>query len=156
MRRKISDDLPRYMRGSDSDSRPQPFQWRRRYLLYVVAGLLIIYWLLPSKHTPIENDQVNWHRYAYSLYATDSATLCHAVLIFDALARFGSKADRVLFYPQNWDTHVENSRDRDSQLLVLARDTYGVKLQPVKLLTVEGRTTGGSALRSLASTCGRR
>lgn len=144
MRRKISGELPQYVRGSDADSRSQPFQWRRRYILYVVVGLLLIYRLLPSKHTPAEKDAVNWHRYAYSLYATDSATLCHAVLIFDALTRFGSKADRVLFYPETWDTHVSSSRDRDSQLLVMARDTYGVKLQPIKLLTVEGRTTGGS------------
>ena len=34
---------------------------------------------------------------------------------------------------------MASSRDRDSQLLVLARDQYNVKLQPIDLLTVEGR-----------------
>jgi hypothetical protein len=83
---------------------------------------------------------VNWSNYAYSLYATDSATLCHALLVFDSLATLGSRADRVLFYPQHWDTHVSSARDRDSQLLVLARDKYKVKLHPIQLLTVESRT----------------
>ena len=77
------------------------------------------------------------------MYATDSATLCHAVIIFDALAKFGSKADRVLFYPEYWDTRIESSRDRDSQLLVMARDKYKVKLEPIKLLSVEGLRTKG-------------
>ena len=83
-------------------------------------------------------------KHAYSLYATDSATLCHAVLLFDALAQYGSKADRVLFYPKHWDTVISDSKDRDSQLLVLARDKYKVKLHPITLLSVEGRTTGTS------------
>ena len=68
--------------------------------------------------------------------------LCHAVLVFDALARLGSRADRVLFYPETWDTTVESSKDRDSQLLLLARDYYKAKLQPTKLLTVQGRIKG--------------
>jgi hypothetical protein len=139
MRRKRSASLPRYVSGSETP----PFQWRRRYFVYILFGLLFIYWLLPSgKHKASHNGAINWKSYAYSLYATDSATLCHAVLIFDALAKLGSKADRVLFYPENWDTVISNSRDRDSQLLVIARDRYKAKLHPIKLLTVEGRTTG--------------
>ncbi|KAF2661495.1 glycosyltransferase family 8 protein [Lophiostoma macrostomum CBS 122681] len=137
MRRKRSDELPRYVNEPDAP----PFQWRRRYLYYIVFAYLFIYWLRAPKRTTSDSDSVNWSSYAYSLYATDSATLCHAVLVFDALARLGSKADRVLFYPKYWDTVVADARDRDSQLLVMARDTYKVKLQPISLLTVEGRTT---------------
>lgn len=100
-------------------------------------------WLLyPSSSRASTQGATNWSNYAYSLYATDSATLCHALLLFDAFARLGSKADRVLFYPQHWDTEVTSSKDRDSQLLVLARDNYQVKLHPVKLLSVAGRTKG--------------
>ncbi|KAF2466634.1 glucose N-acetyltransferase 1 [Lindgomyces ingoldianus] len=142
MRHKRSDELPRYVSGSKKPI----FEWPRRSRLFAVLGVLFLYWIFHSTRKSAlnkgdRNGGVNWSRYAYSLYATDSATLCHAVLIFDALAKFGSKADRVLFYPKYWDTVITNSRDRDSQLLVLARDTYNVKLQPVKLLTVEGRTT---------------
>lgn len=91
---------------------------------------------------PAGNKNVDWSNYAYSLYATDSATLCHAVLIFNALEKLGSKADRVLFYPHYWDLVVHNKLDRDSQLLVEAKKRYKVKLQPIDLLSVEGRTPG--------------
>lgn len=143
MRRKRSDELPRYVNGSEASS----FQWPRRSRVLTVLGLLFVYWIYHSRRKaclPPDDSvvRVNWSNFAYSLYATDSATLCHAVLIFDALAKFGSKADRVLFYPEYWDTEISSSSDRDSQLLVIARDTYHVKLQPIKLLTVEGRTTG--------------
>ena len=140
MRRKRSDELPRFM----NDREDPGFRWNRRYT-YFLAGFLFICWFLyPSRNAASANTEptVNWSNYAYSLYATDSATLCHAVLLADALARLGSKADRVLFYPEYWDTIVSDSKDRDSQLLVLARDKYKVKLQPIRLLTVGGRTKG--------------
>ena len=109
-----------------------------------------------SKHKDDGNTiKINWDRYAYSLYAADSASLCHALIMFDALARFGSKADRILWYPKYWDTHISSSRDRDSQLLVMARDKYKVKLQGVDLLTAEGRDGGESFVRLIfpALTC---
>jgi hypothetical protein len=140
MRRKRSDELPRFV----NDARTSVFRWNRRYL-YFLAGVVVVCWVLyPSRSTsPKKGDAtVNWSNYAYSLYATDSATLCHAVLLAEALARLGSKADRVLFYPEYWDTTVEDSKDRDSQLLILARDTYKVKLHPIKLLAVSGVTKG--------------
>jgi hypothetical protein len=61
-------------------------------------------------------------------------------MVLEALARLGSKADRVLFYPDHWDTKIDSSQDRDSQLLTLARDTYKAKLHPVKLLEAAGRS----------------
>jgi len=141
MRRKRSSELPRY-RIEPSD--PLSFQWPRRSRIYAVLGVLLLFWLFSHRGGNTENENaVQWNKYAYSLYATDSATLCHAVIIFDALAKFGSKADRVLFYPEYWDTRIESSRDRDSQLLVMARDKYQVKLEPIKLLSVEGLRTKG-------------
>jgi hypothetical protein len=139
MLRKRSEDLPRYANGSYSPA----FHWRRRHLLYALVGILFFFWLLPpNRSSSSGRSDVDWSRYAYSLYATDSATLCHAVLVFDALAQLGSKADRVLFYPESWDTVISDSRDRDSQLLVIAKKRYDVKLQPIRLLTVEGRAQG--------------
>ena len=76
---------------------------------------------------------VDWSRYAYSQYATNSAYLCNAVMVFEALQRLGSKADRILFYPQEWDLDIASTSDRDSQLLVKARDWYNVKLLPVEI-----------------------
>lgn len=138
MRRRKSDELPRYARDSASHSP----RLRRRYALYLVGALFTLWLLYPSSARTPTHSAVNWSNYAYSLYATDSATLCHAVLLFDALARLGSKADRVLFYPVSWDTEVSSPTDRDSQLLVLARDKYNVKLHPIQLLSVAGRTKG--------------
>lgn len=138
MRRRRSNELPRYVRDSEPRSR-----FQRRYAYYLL-GFLFLCWFLYSSSagrasTP---DATKWSNFAYSLYATDSATLCHALLVFDALARLGSKADRALFFPEHWDTEVTSSKDRDSQLLVLARDLYKVKLHPVRLLSAEGRTKG--------------
>jgi hypothetical protein len=144
MRRRRSDELPRFSDGT-LDPPSTSFRWRRRYTLYFTGILFVLYILYPRR-TPDDGSTIHldWSKYAYSLYATDSATLCHAVLVFDALAKHGSRADRVLFYPRNWDTVVSDSRDRDSQLLVMARDRYKVKLEPVDVLSVEGRTTGTS------------
>lgn len=95
--------------------------------------------MLYPRHGDRATLSTQWSKNAYSLYATDSATLCHALILFDALAKYGSKADRVLFYPKHWDLVVHDSKDRDSQLLVMARDKYKVKLHPITLMTVEGR-----------------
>lgn len=85
-------------------------------------------------HQPSLNyKHIDWSRYAYSQYATDTAYLCNAVMVFEALSRLGSKADRILFYPRQWDTDIASTSDRDSQLLVKARDWYGVKLIPVEM-----------------------
>jgi hypothetical protein len=125
-----------------------PFQWPlRRSRTLVLVGLFILYLIFnASRKQPVlpntyNSDGADWSRYAYSLYATDSATVCHAVLVFDALERLGSRADRVLFYPEHWDTIVESAIDRDSQLLVLARDNYRVKLHAIKVLSVQGIKT---------------
>jgi hypothetical protein len=141
VRRKRSDELPRFVGGSEIRS----FHWQRRYTFALLGFIFFCWFLYPSgQSTSTGNDvlSVNWSNYAYSFHAIDTATLCHSLLHMDALARFGSKADRVLFYPDYWDTKVDSSKDRDSQLLVLARDKYKAKLQPTKLLTVEGRTNG--------------
>jgi len=54
-------------------------------------------------------------------------------MVFEALERLGSRAERILMYPEEWDTDVANKDDRDSQLLLKARDEYGAKLLPVKV-----------------------
>lgn len=141
MRRRRSDELPRFSEEVESRS----LRVRRRYIYYLLGFIVVCWFLYPSSkvsNNDFDTLKVKWSNYAYSLQATDSAALCHALLIFDALARLGSKADRVLFYPEYWDTTIETSKDRDSQLLVLARDKYKVKLRPTKLLIVTGRTAG--------------
>ena len=58
-------------------------------------------------------------------------------MVFEALSRMGSKADRILMYPEEWDTDIANITDRDSQLLQKARNHYGAKLLPIKVKKFE-------------------
>lgn len=117
---------------------------QRSRWLYCLVALGLLYFgytsnihLLPKGHpihAPyIRYKNVDWSHYAYSQYATDSAYLCNAVMVFEALSRLGSKADRILLYPQEWDTDISDDSDRDSQLLVKAREYYNVKLIPVDI-----------------------
>lgn len=71
-------------------------------------------------------------------------------MVFEALARLGSQADRILLYPHDWDLDVESSTDRDSQLLVMARDRYNVKLTPVAVLNVDNDAWNASFTKFMA------
>ncbi|GAB7360426.1 hypothetical protein MBLNU230_g8382t1 [Neophaeotheca triangularis] len=118
------------------------FAYRKSRLLILSAACLIymIYWLSSDPLPP----KVDWSRFAYSQYVTDSHSLCNALMVFESLHRFGSKADRVLLYPEQWDTHISSSRDRDSQLLNLARDKYNAVLQPIQLINAAGHADPGT------------
>ena len=140
---------------------PQSFLRRRSRWLYALLALLLLYlWrsssisLLPPRapiHQPsLRYKNVVWSRYAYSQYATSSPYLCNAVMVFEALSRLGSKADRILFYPQEWDLEIESTSDRDSQLLVIARDRYDVKLLPVAIPKADDDAWNGSYTKFMA------
>ena len=120
---------------------------RSRVLLLALSALLATWYFLTHHHGPIFKPKhapsltyknVDWRRYAYAQYAADGQYLCNAVMAFDALDRYGSKARKILLYPEDMDTEILSSRDRDSQLLVLARDTYGALLLPIPKFTVQG------------------
>ncbi|KAJ5937025.1 Glucose N-acetyltransferase 1 [Penicillium verhagenii] len=109
---------------------------RPRTWITVVILFFLLQWRLPehrsSSELPhLDFNKVDWSRYAYSSYATSESYLCNCVMVFEALDRLGSRAERVMFYPQEWDLIVENESDRTSQLLLLARDKYKVQLRPI-------------------------
>ncbi|OKL62651.1 Glucose N-acetyltransferase 1 [Talaromyces atroroseus] len=109
----------------------------RRYVLTSVIFLVFLYVLLHRSQPPrglspyLNYDAIDWSRYAYTQYVVDEAYLCNSVMVFEALDRVGSRADRILFYPHVWDTVVSNKDDRVSQLLNLARERYKVQLEPI-------------------------
>jgi hypothetical protein len=72
-------------------------------------------------------------------------------MVFEALHRLGSKADRILFYPDDWDTIIHHQNDRVSQLLNLARDKYKVQLEPIKLDSIHQYHQSGETAFSLCS-----
>ena len=84
-----------------------------------------------SASSYIDYDRVKWSNFAYTQYASSTAYLCNAVMIFDVLKQSGSQADRILFYPEGWGIGSAESKDRDDQLLAMARDKYDVLLVAV-------------------------
>ncbi|PIL23160.1 hypothetical protein GSI_14469 [Ganoderma sinense ZZ0214-1] len=82
----------------------------------------------PHKNLPPPDD-VDWSRFAYSQYATNSAYLCNTLMIFEALHRLGSKASRLLLYPS--EMQPDPAGDSNGRLLAKARDSYGVHLVPI-------------------------
>jgi hypothetical protein len=65
-------------------------------------------------------------------------------MVFEALHRLGSRADRVLLYPQEWDTVDDSAQDRNSQLLIRAEKLFKVKLKPISVLGVDGDAAPGT------------
>ncbi|KAI0139939.1 glycosyltransferase family 8 protein [Hypoxylon sp. NC0597] len=96
----------------------------------------------PAVVPSVEGAQVDWSRYAYTQYVTNAAYLCNSVMIFETLFRLGSKADRVMMYPETMMNPTEtNPTSEEARLLVKARDEYKVKLIPVSVQ----RRAGGDA-----------
>ncbi|BCR98578.1 N-acetylglucosaminyltransferase [Aspergillus luchuensis] len=147
-----------YRRGSDASEAdffdiPEEPCWsiikrQLRYLksprAWLAIFVFVLFVLLLRREKPpppplphIDYDRVDWSLYAYSQYATSSPYLCNALIVFDTLQRLGSRAQRVLFYPENWDVLVDDDRDRDSQLLAMAQEKYNVLLVPIDVQMVK-------------------
>lgn len=134
---------------------------QRTWILSTIVAIVLLYFLVFSRSSeqgdihPFHGTKINWTKYAYSQYATDQHYLCNSVMVFDSLHKLGSKADRLLFYPKSWDLDVSSSKDRISQLLVMARDKYKVKLKPTDMYTLkrgesdDGETTWDASINKL-------
>ncbi|MCJ1265656.1 N-acetylglucosaminyltransferase [Lobaria immixta] len=99
---------------------------------------------LPSSVRSCPNDHiggaVDWSRFAYVQYATDDAYLCNSVMVFEILHRLGSKADRLLMYPSDFQIEEDpNTESFNGRLLKKARDKYNVKLKPIQVQSRPGR-----------------
>ncbi|KAK3291532.1 glycosyltransferase family 8 protein [Chaetomium fimeti] len=101
----------------------------------------------PSTGAPANDGTVDWSRFAYTQYVTDSHYLCNSVMLFERLHHLGSRADRVMMYPaQMFNPNAAaavpaaaNGRTSDdARLLMKARDEYGVKLVPIQVQRREG------------------
>lgn len=87
----------------------------------------------PTPEIPATVDgSVDWSRFAYTQYVTNIAYLCNSVMIFETLHRLGSRADRVMMYPEDMMDPAETKPEsEEAKLLVKSRDQYKVKLVPV-------------------------
>jgi len=89
---------------------------------------------------------IDWSQYAYIQYVTDKNYLCNSLMIFQSLQRLGSRAERLMMYPEQWFLDPEAS---NSTLLRQARDDYGVKLVPVRVQEFTGEATWGESFTKL-------
>lgn len=80
----------------------------------------------------VKPDTTDWSKFAYTQYVTNTAYLCNSVMLFEILHRLGSKADRLMMYPESFAAD-ENSDTVESRLLLKAKNEYNVKLQPIKV-----------------------
>ncbi|KAK5991236.1 Glucose N-acetyltransferase 1 [Cladobotryum mycophilum] len=79
---------------------------------------------------------VDWSRFAYVQYVTDSEYVCNSVMMFERLHHLGSRADRVLMYPAKmlWDPAAsDGGGSHDADLLIKARNEYNVKLVQIRV-----------------------
>lgn len=77
---------------------------------------------------------VDWSRFAYTQYITNTEYLCNSVMLFETLHRLGSKADRLMMYPARMHPDPDpTSTSTESRLLLKAQNDYGVKLMPIEV-----------------------
>ena len=86
---------------------------------------------------------VDWSRFAYLQYVTNTPYLCNSLMLFEILDRLGCRAERLLMYPDHWTPGVvggvaQGQDSRESQLLARARDMFGVKLEAIKVVSKHG------------------
>ncbi|KAK9489592.1 nucleotide-diphospho-sugar transferase [Lipomyces doorenjongii] len=85
----------------------------------------------PDNLQPDEMNRIDWSRFAYVQYVTNTEYVCNSVMLFELLHRLGSKADRLMMYPSSFA--VDAASTEESRLLRRAQDKYGVKLKPIEI-----------------------
>ena len=120
----------------------------RTLVVFVCILVFVTLWQLPlhrpqsfsppSFHAHDLTAKVDWSRFAYTQYVTNTDYLCNSVMLFETLHRLGSKAERFMMYPAGFVTTGDSV---EAKLLRKARDEYGVKLTPIE---VQSRSTADS------------
>lgn len=77
---------------------------------------------------------VDWSRFAYTQYVTNSEYLCNSVMFFESLHRLSSRPDRVMMVPFGM-LEPEMVNSSDAYLINKARDEYNVKIVPITIQT---------------------
>ncbi|RFU30235.1 hypothetical protein B7463_g6073, partial [Scytalidium lignicola] len=75
---------------------------------------------------------IDWSRFAYTQYVTNTEYLCNSVMLFEILHRLGSKADRLMMYPVTMSVDPK-SDSPETRLLLKAQKEYGAKLTPIEV-----------------------
>jgi alpha-N-acetylglucosamine transferase len=136
-------------------------QWRAVLALVTLLALLVFLTRTNNAQTPTidkspgdivsfdhPDEAIDWSRFAYCQYATNLDYLCNSLMIFESLSRLGSKAERLMMYPSEWDTHLDGTVI-ENELLLKARTKYNVSLVPVHVQHLEGESTWEDSLTKL-------
>lgn len=83
-------------------------------------------------------NEPDWKRFAWFQYATTPAYLCNSLMILDSLDHLETRAEKVLVYPNEWDSNPVDRRV--PALLQKAREKYKPQLMPVNVKSVVGKT----------------
>jgi hypothetical protein len=99
-------------------------------LLFIVVVLYYTphQFFQPPPPSATHGDGIDWKRFAYVQYVTNTAYLCNSVMLFESLHRLGTKAEKLMMYPSQF---APGGDSVEGKLLAKARDVYGVKLTPV-------------------------
>ncbi|PHH54546.1 Glucose N-acetyltransferase 1 [Ceratocystis fimbriata CBS 114723] len=90
---------------------------------------------VPAWSNPVVPEGADWSRFAIVQYATNLDYLCNSLMVFDSLRKLNTKADLVLLYPEDYaPIDIKNPESNQEKLIVKARDEYGVKLHPIKVI----------------------
>ena len=86
------------------------------------------------------SNNVEWSRFAYIQYVTNTQYLCNSLMLFARLNHFGCRASRMMMHPEGWspNSDPEAHITDETRLLRLARDTYNVSLQPIHVQSKTG------------------
>ena len=127
-------------------------QSKRGRLLLSMAGIVTLLYILHSTRSQQLSDRlqvatrstdeqylpgqhIDWSRFAYVQYATNTIYLCNSVMLFEILHRLGSRAERLLMYPSSFEIEsaAAASESLESILLKKARDLYDAVLEPIEV-----------------------
>ncbi|PYH84187.1 nucleotide-diphospho-sugar transferase [Aspergillus uvarum CBS 121591] len=90
--------------------------------------------LLSSRHlcllfsATLSRRDIDWSRFAYVQYATNTAYLCNSVMMFERLHQLQSQPDRVLMYPSCLDPEMDSI---EGELLRKMQAHYRARLVPI-------------------------
>ena len=85
-------------------------------------------------------EDLDGSRFAYVQYVTNPEYLCNSLLIFESLARLGSKPARLMLYPTYMlpSPEATSTENMDGKLLIKAREEYNVTLKPIMIQHRDG------------------
>ncbi|CAG8959236.1 hypothetical protein HYFRA_00012594, partial [Hymenoscyphus fraxineus] len=117
----------------------------------LVTGLCLFTgfrWVLRHNHDgevkvisiEVDDEEIDWTGFYYAMFVRSERELCEAVMGWSGMEEIGSRAQRVMFYPEDWDRGLEEGekgerkQERIERLLTAAEELF-VELSPLPALS---------------------